>query len=194
MYLLTPLKNVTGKNTMEVVNVAASTAIETSVPPYLRGHGRRFSHLHVAKDVFEHDNAVIDEPGEDQRQTAQKHGIDGAAHVIGDQQADHHRERNGKQHGDRGAGAAQENQDHHAGQHQSDAGFLRNVPDRQFDEDGLVEDNRGLQRCRNVDQMLDGGLHAVHDGDGVAVAALFEDRHVDGALSIDAHNVVLQGA
>src|ERR1035438_1906640 len=33
MYLLTPLKNVTGKNTMEVVNVAANTAIETSVPP-----------------------------------------------------------------------------------------------------------------------------------------------------------------
>ena len=34
MYLLTPVKNVTGKNTMEVVNVAASTAIETSVPPF----------------------------------------------------------------------------------------------------------------------------------------------------------------
>src|SRR5512146_211532 len=33
MYLLTPEKNVTGKNTIEVVNVAASTAIETSVPP-----------------------------------------------------------------------------------------------------------------------------------------------------------------
>ena len=33
MYLLTPVKNVTGKNTMEVVKVAARTAIETSVPP-----------------------------------------------------------------------------------------------------------------------------------------------------------------
>ena len=85
MYLLTPLKNVTGKKTMEVVKVAASTAIETSVPPFSAAIGRRFSHLHVAEDVFEHDHAVIDEPGEDQRQAAQKHGIDRAAHVIADE-------------------------------------------------------------------------------------------------------------
>src|SRR5579863_5480241 len=33
MYLLTPEKKVTGKKTMDVVNVAARTAIETSMPP-----------------------------------------------------------------------------------------------------------------------------------------------------------------
>jgi hypothetical protein len=37
-------------------------------------------------------------------------------------------------------------------------------------------------------------LHAIDDGDGVAVAALLEDRHVDGALSINAHDVVLERA
>jgi len=42
--------------------------------------------------------------------------------------------------------------------------------------------------------VLDGGLHAVDDGDGVAVAALLEDRHIDGALPIDAHDVVLERA
>src|SRR5580692_4484462 len=34
MYLLIPDKNVTGKNTMDVVDVAASTASATSMPPF----------------------------------------------------------------------------------------------------------------------------------------------------------------
>src|ERR1700761_6288399 len=34
MYLLTPVKNVTGKNTIDVVEVAASTASDTSMPPF----------------------------------------------------------------------------------------------------------------------------------------------------------------
>ena len=42
----------------------------------LRRDRRRFSHLHVAEDVFEHDDAVIDEAREDQRQSAQNHGVD----------------------------------------------------------------------------------------------------------------------
>jgi hypothetical protein len=42
--------------------------------------------------------------------------------------------------------------------------------------------------------VFDGGLHAVNDGDRVAVSALLEDRHVDGALAVDAHDVVLQRA
>src|ERR1700761_6030849 len=33
MYLLTPVKNVTGKNTIDVVEVAARTASDTSIPP-----------------------------------------------------------------------------------------------------------------------------------------------------------------
>ena len=60
MYLLTPLNEATGKKTMAVVKVAASTAIATSVPPFIGCNLRRFAHLHVAEDVFEHDHAVID--------------------------------------------------------------------------------------------------------------------------------------
>ena len=76
MYLLMPLKNVTGKNTMEVVKVAAKHRHRDFGSALLRGNGRRFSHLHVAEDVLKHDDAVIDEPGEDQRQAAQNHGVD----------------------------------------------------------------------------------------------------------------------
>ena len=67
MYLLTPWKKVTGKNTMEVVKVAASTAIDTSSPPFSAATKARSPLFHVAEDVFEHDDAVVDEPREHQR-------------------------------------------------------------------------------------------------------------------------------
>ncbi len=34
MYLLMPVRKATGKKTMEVVDVAASTASDTSMPPF----------------------------------------------------------------------------------------------------------------------------------------------------------------
>jgi hypothetical protein len=42
--------------------------------------------------------------------------------------------------------------------------------------------------------MLDCSLHAIDDRDSVAVAALLEDGNIDGALSIDAHDVILERA
>jgi hypothetical protein len=43
--------------------VAARTASETSVPPFPRRCAPAHQ-FHVAEDVFEHDDAVVDEPGE----------------------------------------------------------------------------------------------------------------------------------
>ena len=146
MYLLMPERKLTGKKTMEVVEVAASTASETSMPPFSAASRGGYAHLHIAEDVFQHDHRVVDQPREGQRQAAQNHGVDGAAHGIGEQQADQRGKRNGQQDRERGARAAQEEQDHQAGEHQADAGFFDKIPDRKFDEDRLIEDHRGLQR------------------------------------------------
>ena len=37
------------------------------------------AHLQMAKDVLEHDDGVVDQPGEGEREAAQHHGIDGLA-------------------------------------------------------------------------------------------------------------------
>ena len=47
------------------------------------------------------------------------------------------------------------------------------------------------ERLGNIEQVCYARLDAVHDGDGVAVAALLQDRQVDGFLAIDAHDVGL---
>ena len=119
----------------------------------LRGNVGALAFFHVAEDVFEHDDAVVDEAREHQRQSAENHGVDGAAHVVVDREADDHRKRNREQHSHRCARAAEEDQDHHAGEHEADAGFADHVADGELDEDGLVEDHVGLEgrrECRRA--------------------------------------------
>ena len=62
-YLLTPESEATGKNTIDVVTVAASTAARLRCPLFRRCP-RRLAQLHIAEDVFQNHHAVVDEPRE----------------------------------------------------------------------------------------------------------------------------------
>jgi hypothetical protein len=113
---------------------------------------------------------------------------------VGDEQADHHGERNRQQYGDHGARAAQEDQDHHPSKHQSNKGFRETLVIASLTKTDWSNTTAVFQRCRNVDQMLDGGFMPSTMLMVLLSPALLEDRHVDGALSVDAHDVVLQSA
>jgi hypothetical protein len=58
----------------------------------------------------------------------------------------------------------------------------------------LVKHHGGLQNIGHIDEVLGGVLRAIDDGDGVAPAALFQNRDIHGPLSIDAYNVGLNRA
>ena len=64
-------------------------------------------------------------------------------------------ERNRQHDGDRGAHAAEEDENHQRGEHQADAALAAQVGDGRLDEDGLVEDDRGNQRLGNIEQMFE---------------------------------------
>ena len=99
--LLTPYRKVTGKKTTTVVRVAASTARLTSAPPCFGGDLGRRAHFQVAVDVFERDDRVVDDAREGQRQPAQDHRVDGAAHQVEHHEGGQRRKRNGEKHGRR---------------------------------------------------------------------------------------------
>ena len=61
-YLLTPERKTTGKNTIAVVMVAARTASATSRRPSSAAVWASSPEFEVAKDVFQHDHGVIDQP------------------------------------------------------------------------------------------------------------------------------------
>ena len=94
-YLLTPDRNTTGKNTIAVMKVAASTAKATSRPPFFCSGVRIFSHFKVAKDVLQHYHGVVDQSREYKRKPAKHDGVNGAAHGVQKQESCQAGDRNG---------------------------------------------------------------------------------------------------
>ena len=159
-----------------------------------RGFAGSHALLHEPENVFEDDDGIVDQTGEGERQASQKHGVDGTAHGVHYQETGQRRERNREKHGEGGARAAEEQQNHQSGERKTDAAFFQQVNDCGFYEDGLIEDHGSLQHIRDVDQIFSGFLDSVDDRDGVAIAALLQDRDVHGFLSVDPDNVGLDGA
>ena len=157
-----------------------------------RSDGGRLARLQVAENVFQHDDRVVNQAGKSQRQTAEHHGV---YRVVASRERDERRqrrERNGKKHRHRRPEAAEKNQDHRAGQDQSDCAFVDEVLDGVFDEHRLIEHNFSDQPPRHVEQVSDGTFDSAHDGKGVRLAPLFQHRQIYRRLAVHAHDVVLE--
>ena len=86
----------------------------------LGGDHWRGAHLQMAVDVFQRDDGVVDHARKRQRQTPENHRIDGAAHHAQNHKCGQRRERDGEKHRRRGSKTTEENQDHQAGENQTD--------------------------------------------------------------------------
>src|SRR6202012_5165109 len=135
--------------------------------------------LHKWDDIFQHDDGVVDDPGEHQRQAPQQHGVDSAAKRASYQHAQQQRPGYGEQRRESGAAVAEEEQNHETGECKADERFLQQVLDRAFHEEGLIKDDGGFQAGWNIHQLLDSSTHAVDDLDGVALAGLLENGYID---------------
>ena len=119
-----------------------------------RRNRRRRSHFQMPVNVFERDHRVVDHAREGQRQPPQDHGVDGAAHHVENHEGRQRGNGNRQQHRAGGPHAAQEHQNHEAGQHQPDQAFMQHRVQGLLDENGLIENDVGHQLLRKVEQML----------------------------------------
>ena len=145
----------------------------------------------MAENIFKNNDGVINQPRKRQRQSAKNHHVDGAA---AQRQRDERRERgqrNGKEHRHGGAQTAEKNQNHHAGQHETDQTFVDQIFNRVTHEDGLIKHHFGHEFFRHINQMRDRVIDAVHHRDGVRVAALFQHGQINRRLTVHAHDVIL---
>ena len=83
-----------------------------------------FAFLQMPEDVFEHDDGVIDQARQGEGEAAEHHAVDGTAGELQDEERRQHRERDGEEDREGGAKAAEEDQDHQAGQEEADAAFM----------------------------------------------------------------------
>jgi len=84
-------------------------------------------------------------------------------------------------------------QHHHRGQNQTDSAFVQQRFDRSLDEQRLIEHYVRLHFRRNIDNLLELVPDAVDDSDRVRIATLLQYRKVNRPLSVNPHDVVLQG-
>ncbi len=106
---------------------------------HFRCDARQRAHFQVPVDVLQRDYRVIDHPREGQRHPAQDHGIHRAAHQGQHHECRHGRERNRKQYSRGGPHTPQEDQDHDAGQDQSDGAFMQHRLQGRFHIYRLIE-------------------------------------------------------
>ncbi len=133
----------------------------------------------MAEDVFEHDDGIVDQARERQCESAQHHGIHGAATGADGQKSGKGGERDGEEDRDGSAHTAEEKENHHAGQDQSDGALADQVGDGRFDKERLVKDDACDELFRNINKVLKSFLDSVHHGDGIGVPALLQDRQVN---------------
>ena len=176
---------------MAVVIVAAKTGRATSLPPFSAATRGDLAVLHVAENVFQHDDGVVDQPRKSQRQATEDHGVDGISAERKADECGHRRERDGKKHRAGRAQVAEEDENHHAGENRPIAPSCSRfsiavLTKTDWSKTTLVTSDFGTSS-----KVGDGVLHAVDDGDGVGIAALLEHRQIDRALAVDAHDVVL---
>jgi hypothetical protein len=86
----TPGMKATGTNTATMENVVAATARPISAVPLIGRGAAVGAALHVAHDVLAHDDGVVDQHADGQRQAQQAHEVEReAAQPHGDERRDH---------------------------------------------------------------------------------------------------------
>ncbi len=119
---------------------------------------------HLAVNVFDFNRRIVHENADGQRQTAERHEVDGLAQGAEQGKGGEHRKRN-REGDDEGAPpGAEKEQNHHRRQRRSDHALLYHAVHGRADEERLVGEFLYLQLGREAAQNPRHGLfHAVHD-------------------------------
>ena len=113
----TPPMNSTGMNTATSEIVIETMVKPTSLEPMKRRLDRFLAVLDVAHDVLEHDDGVVDDETDGERQRQQRDVVDRMAEQIHAGEGADDRDRQRDRRDQRGAEAAQEEVDHDDDQH-----------------------------------------------------------------------------
>ena len=107
--------------------------------------------LEIAIDVFDFDGGVVDQNADGEREAAEGHDVDGLAEREERRDGAEDSERNGDRDDERGAPAAQEDQDHERGEAGGNDGFADNAHDGGAHKDRLVRERIDVQVAAEAD-------------------------------------------
>ena len=113
-------------------------AVENRLP-HLLAHGK------VALDVFDFHRGVVHQDADGERQSSQRHDVDGLADRSQQDDRNKNRERDGNGNDDRRTPIAEEDQNHDGGKSRCDQALAQHAVDRCAHKQRLVKQRRDLQ-------------------------------------------------
>src|SRR5258706_4472091 len=146
----------------------------------------------MPNDVLDRDRSFIDEDADRERQTAERHDVEGFAYRPKHHNRAEHGKRNRNRDDQRRAPASEEQQDHHAGQQGRDNSFIGHAGDGAADEYRLVADEADPERIGKLvldvdDLLLDAGNDIQRrDRPGL------ENHHQNRTVAVDVDNIGLR--
>src|SRR6185437_4585180 len=160
---------------------------EADLPrPLERGGDGRLTGLHVAHDVLDHDDGVVDDEADGDGQRHQRQVVERVVERVHRRASAGDGDRDGDAGDQRRPEAAQEEQHHHDDQRYGDGQRVFDVGDRRADRAGAVGEHGDLDRRRQpFRQFRGGGADAVGGLDDIG-AGLAIDIDDDGALLVEA--------
>ncbi len=143
-------------------------------------------------DVLDGHGGVVDEDADRERKAAERHDVQRLADRRQHDDGAEHRQRDRDRDDDGRAPAAEEQQDHDAGQQRRDHAFERDALDRAADEHRLVADEADLQRVRQL--VLDVDHLLLDAGDDIERRgrARLQHHHQHRAVAVDVDDVGLR--
>ena len=152
--------------------------------PVQHGANERLPHGEVPMRVFNLDRRIVHENADGQRQSSERHHVDGLAQQAEDADRRQDRQRNRKTHDQRAAPASQEQQDDQAGQQRGDQRLPKHAPDRGPHEERLIAEDGQLQILRHGrHDPGQGVLDRVDHGErGRPAVACDRQQHAAGAV------------
>src|SRR6185312_1597880 len=148
-----------------------------------------FAFLQIAVHVFDFDRRVIDEDAYRERQTSQRHDVDGLVDRAEGADRNQNRERYGNGDNQRAAPASEEDEDHHPRQAGRDNRLPDNAVDRRTDENRLIRQRLDLEFFRQRGfQLREQFIHARHHAESGSVA-IFQNRKQRTAQPIQTDDV-----
>ena len=122
-----PVMKPTGRNTARIVKVVAMTARPISAVPLRAAVNGILAVLHVAVDVLAHDDRVVDQDADDERQRHQRHHVDGEADRPHEEERRDHGRRQRERGDQRRAPVAHEDEDDEHGHQAAEEDVIADV-------------------------------------------------------------------
>ena len=147
----------------------------------------------VAVDVLDLHGRVVDEDPDRQREAAQRHQVDRVTEGAQRDERRQHGQRDRRGHDQRAAPAAEEDEDHEAGQARGQRAVLQHAVEGRAHEHGLIEERADVHlRRQSGAQGGQVGPDPVDDGERGGAFPL-EHGEQDGAAPVLADDVLLDG-